>query len=86
METKRTAFDNFIENIIKTGGTKLNINGRWIIYFDLDTFELERKKTKEMEKNQIMNAYSVCDDCGTSEETEFYAEKYYAETYERTDL
>lgn len=38
-------------------------------------------QAKQMEKEQIISAYMVCDDCGTLEESEKYAEQYYNETY-----
>lgn len=38
-------------------------------------------QAKAMEKQQIMSAYSVCDDSGTIEETEYHAENYYKRTY-----
>lgn len=44
---------------------------------------MKAKELLKSEKEQIMSAYMVCDDCGTLEESEKYAEQYYNKTYER---
>lgn len=37
----------------------------------------------EKEKDQIKDAYIICEDSGTLEESKVYAEQYYNRTYEQ---
>lgn len=83
MENKQTALDIFIEEINKTGGTKFTMGGKWIVYFDLDAFELARKKAKAMEKEQMID---FANDLIAQNDTNYIAvpdkaEEYYKQIY-----
>lgn len=70
MENKQTAIEWLLKEINERNG----------FIFTIDYEELFNQ-AKAMEKEQIMKAYMVCEDSGTLEESEVYADKYYNETY-----
>lgn len=89
MENKQTAVEWLVSQIAGTP-TNYIIDGeltevkenRYNLLFNLDIdITLLVEQAKAMEKEQIMSTYMVCDDSGTLEESELYAEQYYNRTY-----
>lgn len=74
MKTKQTTVD-WLKNTLEFFGNKHELVISW------DDFDKIFEKAKQMEKEQITSAYMICDDSGTLEESELYAEQYYNETY-----
>jgi predicted transposase YdaD len=71
MENKQTAMQELIELL------ELNKTNEPLPYL----IEIIKEVYVVKEKEQIMSAYMICDDSGTLEESEVYAEQYYNRTY-----
>jgi hypothetical protein len=82
METKQTAVEWFISETYHLGGTMIFNNGQRVFYLAIEQYEELLKQAKQMEKEQIKDAFT--DGCiGELYELNAYytSEKYYEETY-----
>ena len=70
MENKQTAVEWLIETINEGGG-----------FIFTSHYEKLFNKAKQIEKEQIEEAYMVSDDSGTIEESIKWSEQYYNDTY-----
>ena len=77
MTTKKTAVDYLLREISEILG-EVSTHGLQNLLL-VDAY----KKAKAIEKEQIKDAYIICEDSGTLEESKVYAEQYYNRTYEQ---
>jgi len=76
---KQTAVEKFIEQLEDQGDSWENVSiGRIQISIKVEDYLKLKEQAKEMEKEQIVNAYNDCEWTGDHED----GEQYYNETYE----
>lgn len=84
METKKTAVEWFISETYHLGGTMIFNNGQRVFYLAIEQYEELLKQAKQMEKEQIMNAF---DSGYFNYQVLFHdnTEEYFNETYGKQD-
>jgi hypothetical protein len=81
---KQSSVDLFIEQLEEKGGAWENVSIRRVqISIDVSDYMELKVQAKEMEKEQIKNAFCNGDntDCTSEQNIEEFAEQYYNETY-----
>ena len=83
METKKTALTYFKNLIVLFGSIKIDSSGKEFIQFNYELFYKVLSEAKQMEKEQIKDAFVKCwvSNIPDGIECKLDAEQYYNETY-----
>jgi hypothetical protein len=81
--SKQTAVEWFVEQLKEYDWADIKDSQNWVIKIDALVLTAKIKQAKEMEKEQIKDAYynGTTDEIRTKEELLFEAEHFYNETY-----